>query len=85
MVVPDRIQSLPEADQIDRDELGALVDELIEAVLAVGAGLAPVHRTGLVVDSIAVKGDVLVVGLHGQLLQVRREALEVLAVGHDAL
>ena len=50
MVVTQRVEGLAEPDEIDRDQLGALVDELVEAVLAVGARLTPVHRAGLVVD-----------------------------------
>ena len=36
-----------EADEVGRDELGALVDELVEGVLAVGARLAPEDLAGL--------------------------------------
>ena len=50
--------------------VGALVDELIEAVLAVRAGLAPVERARVVVDHFAVKRHVLAVGLHSELLEV---------------
>ena len=64
---------------------GALVDQLVEGVLAVGARLAPVHRAGAVVDPLAVQGDVLAVGLHGQLLQVGREPHQVLVVGQHRL
>ena len=75
---------LANADQVDRDQLRPLVDQLVEAVLAVGARLAPVDRAGLVVDVPTVERDVLAVGLHRELLQVGREALEVLLVGHHA-
>ena len=50
VVVADRVQRLAEADQVDGDELRALVDQLVEAVLAVRARLAPVDGAGLVVD-----------------------------------
>ena len=50
VVVAQRVERLGEADQVDRDQLRALVDQLVEAVLAVGARLAPVDRAGLVVD-----------------------------------
>ena len=81
---PSGLRLLREADEVDRDQLRALVDQLVEAVLAVRARLAPVHRAGLVVDPRAVEGDVLAVGLHRQLLQVGGEALQVLVVRHDA-
>ena len=85
MVVAQRVQRLAEADQVDRDQHRALVDELVEAVLAVGARLAPEHRAGVVVHVLPGQRDVLAVGLHGQLLQVGREPLEVLLVRHDAV
>ena len=49
-MLAQRVVGLAEADQVDRDQLGALVDQLVEAVLAVGARLAPVDRPGVVVD-----------------------------------
>ena len=51
MRCPQRVERVGEADEVDRDELGALVDQLVEAVLPVGARLAPVDRAGGVVDS----------------------------------
>src|SRR6185312_11265550 len=60
-----------------------LVQQLVEAVLAVGPGLAPVDRAGVVVDVGAVEGHVLAVRLHRQLLQVGGEAVQVLVVGQD--
>ena len=45
VVVPaERVERLREGDEVARDEPGALVDELVEGVLAVGARLAPVDR-----------------------------------------
>ena len=61
VVVAERVERLGEADQVDRDQLRALVDQLVEAVLAVGPRLAPVHRAGLVVDLAPVERDVLAV------------------------
>ena len=70
-------------DEVARDELRALVDQLVEGVLAVRARLAPHDRAGLVVDGVAVERDVLAVALHVELLQVGGEAGEVLVVGED--
>ena len=48
VVVPaERVERLAEADEVAGDEPRALVDELVEGVLAVGAGLAPVDGAGL--------------------------------------
>ena len=82
VVVAERIERLGEADQVHRDELRPLVDQLVEAVLAVRPGLTPVHGAGLVVHRVTLERHVLAVGLHGQLLEVCREPLEVLVVGH---
>jgi hypothetical protein len=58
----------------------ALVEQLVEGVLAVRAGLAPEHLAGLVVHRGAVQPDRLAVALHGQLLQIGREPVQVLRV-----
>ncbi len=84
VVVAEGVEGLAEPDEVDRDQPGPLVDELVEAVLSVGAGFAPVNGAGVVVDHSAVKGHVLAVRLHRELLQVGREPLQVLLVGHDA-
>src|SRR5664279_5113597 len=57
------------------------MNQLVEGMLAVGTPLAPVDRTGLVVDLGPSKRYVLTVALHRQLLEVRREALQVLLIG----
>ena len=57
------------------------MDELVEAVLAVRARLAPEDRARLVVHRRTVGGDRLSVRLHRQLLEIRGEALQVLVVG----
>ena len=80
-MLAERVEALVKADEVAGDQLRALVDQLVEGVLAVGPRLAPVDRPGLVVDPGAVEGDVLAVRLHRQLLQVGREALQVLVVG----
>ena len=74
------------ADEVAGDDLGALVDELVEGVLAVRAGLAPDDRAGLVIgDLLAVAIHGLAVGLHVALLEVGREAGHVLVVREDGL
>ena len=77
---PSGLSVSRERDEVARDEPRALVDQLIEGVLAVGARLAPVDRAGVVRDLVAVERHVLAVALHRQLLEVGGEALEVLLV-----
>ena len=74
------VGSVGESDKVGRDHHGALVQQLVEGVLTVGAGLAPEDLTGVGSHSAAVPADVLAVGLHGELLQVGRETVQVLAV-----
>lgn len=49
LAVADGIVGLRGSDKICGDDAGALVDELVEGVLAVGTGLAPNDRSGAVV------------------------------------
>ena len=57
-----------------------MVDELVERVLAVGAGFAEVDLAGVVRQGLAVDADTLAVGLHRHLLDVRRQFRERLRV-----
>lgn len=65
-------------DEVGRDELGALVEELEERMLGVGAWLAEEDGTGRVPDGVSGAGYGLSVRLHGQLLEVGSKAVEVL-------
>ena len=56
LVVAQRVLALGGGQEVAGDQLGALVDQLVEGVLAVGAGLAPDDRAGLVVDPLARRG-----------------------------
>ena len=47
VAVGQRICRVGDRDEVGRDQPGALVDQLVERVLAVGAGLAPEHLAGL--------------------------------------
>ncbi len=50
VLAAERIEALAEADEVAGHEPRALMDQLVERVLAVGAGLAPEDRRGVVVD-----------------------------------
>jgi len=77
-VPTDGVVGLGGHDEVGGDKLGALVDELEEGVLGVGGGLAEENGTGGVFDVVAGAGDSFAVGLHGELLEVGREAVHVL-------
>ena len=83
VVTADRIERFGEGDEVAGDEAGALMDELVEAVLAVGAGFAPVDRTRFGIHMGAIEFHMLAVALHGELLEVGGEAFQVLIVGQD--
>jgi hypothetical protein len=53
VVVPaERVQRLGKRDEVAGDELGPLMDQLVEGMLAIGARLPPVDRPGLVATSV---------------------------------
>src|SRR5215467_4240931 len=74
---------MSEGYEIAGDEPRALVDELIERVLAVGARFTPVDRRSLIFDFDPVEGDVFAVALHCQLLEIGWKPLQVLLVGKN--
>lgn len=76
----DRVVSLRGGDEIARNEPRALVNELIEGVLSVSAGLAPDDRAGRVADLLPAARYVLSVALHIALLEVRGESMQVLII-----
>ena len=84
VVIAERIQRFGKPNEVAGDQARSLMNELIERVLAVRARFAPEDRSCVVRDALSVKGDVLPVALHGELLQVRREAFEVLVVGQNS-
>ena len=65
--------------EVSGDELGALMKELVEGVLGVGGGFTEEDWASGVLDEVVCgAGDCLAVGFHGELLEVGREAVEVL-------
>ena len=85
VVVAVRVVRVGEADEVDRDDPGALVQQLVERVLAVRARLAPHDRTGRRRHRRAVEPHRLAVRLHVELLQVGGEAAELLGVRQHRL
>jgi len=72
-------------NEVAGDQAGALVDELVEGVLAVGAWLAPHDRTCAVVDGLARLADELSVALHITLLEIGGKTVQVLIVGQQGV
>ena len=69
-----------EADELHGNDVCALVEQLIEGVLAVRAGLAEDDRACGIVHGLAETVDGLAVGFHIQLLQMCREAAQSLGL-----
>lgn len=65
-------------DEICGDELGALVQQLEKGVLSVGGRLAEEDRASGVLDVFTCASNRLPVRLHRELLEIRREAVEIL-------
>src|SRR5215468_139030 len=81
VVMPtQRVQGACERDEIARYQPRSLMDQLIEGMLPVGPRLAPVDGPRVVIHADTLEGDVFAVALHGELLEVGREALQILLV-----
>jgi hypothetical protein len=63
----------------------ALMEELEEGVLGVGARLAEHQHAGCIHCRRAIDSDPLTVGLHVHLLKVGRKARQALLIGHDGM
>src|SRR5690606_6051265 len=64
-------------NEVARDQLRSLVDQLVEGMLTVRTRFTPDHRACLVGKRFAGPTDMLSVALHIQLLQVRRKAAKI--------
>ena len=84
LVAAEWVEGFCERDEVAGDHARALVDELVETVLAVRAGLAPIDRARVGVHAGAVELHGFAVAFHRELLEVGGEALEVLVVGQDS-
>src|SRR5215475_8786951 len=74
------IERLREGDEVTWDQMGPLVDQLVEGVLAVGPRLTPVNGACLLRYGRSVDRYMLAVALHCQLLKIGGEALQVLLI-----
>src|SRR5215471_21712432 len=84
MMAPERIGRVREGDKVARNEPGSLMDQLVERVLSVGPGFAPIDRTRIKGYFLPIESHVFAVALHGQLLQISGKALEILFVWEDS-
>ena len=85
MVVADWVVALRRGQKVARDELGALVNQLIEGMLAVGAGLPPNHGAGLIIHPQPIFGNALAIAFHIALLEIVSKTLHGLVVGKNGV
>lgn len=67
--------------EVARDNVGALVDQLIKGVLAIGARFAPNDGTGGAGDGFVFLSYGLAITLHVLLLQIGGKAVHALVIG----
>jgi len=85
VVAAERVVGLSRGKEVARDELRTLMDKLVEGVLAVRPRFPPDNGAGAVVNFLAALGNALAVAFHVALLEVSREAREILVIGQDGL
>ena len=78
LIVGDWVVRFGGEDEVGWDELGTLVQELVEGVLCVGCGFTEEDWAGGIFHHLVIAGDGFSVGFHGELLEVGWEAVEVL-------
>jgi len=78
LVVLNRVVALCCQDEVGGDELSTLVEQLVERVLGVGGRLAEEDGSSGVLDVVSATGNGLAIRLHGQLLEVSGEPVQVL-------
>ena len=83
MVVAEVLRRFCGGYEVGGNQVGALVQQLEKRMLAVGARLAPDHRSGMVRQGAAVAAHCLAVAFHVGLLQVGRETMQMLVIGQD--
>jgi hypothetical protein len=72
-MVAEVVARSSESDEVAWDQLRALVNQLVEGVLAVRARLTPDDLSGFELDRLTLAIYRLAVALHSQLLKVRSE------------
>src|SRR5690606_42166308 len=85
MVIAHGIMGNGRCDKIAGNQLGTLVDQLVESMLPVGAGLSPDNGSGGVIHFFALSAGILAVTFHISLLEISCKAVQVLIVRQYSL
>lgn len=84
-VLVERVVARCGRDEVRGDQLGALMDELVERMLAVGSRSSPQDGSGLIVDAASILCHEFAVRFHVALLEVVSEFVEVLVVWQEGV
>lgn len=84
LIVLDRVVALGSHDEISGNKLSSLMKKLVEGVLGIGGGLSEQNRSGGILYVLAAASNGFTVGLHGQLLEVCWEPVEVLVEANNS-
>ena len=74
----NRVVRLCSQNKVGRNELRSLVKELVERVLSIGSWFPEQDSSSSVIYDTTITSNRLSIRLHGQLLEVSREAVKVL-------
>src|SRR5690554_882670 len=84
MMLPNRVMTDGRRNEIARNQMGALMDQLVKSVLSVGPGRAPNYGAGAVSHFISVSVGMLAIALHISLLKIGGEAVHILVVRQNS-
>ena len=85
MEVINRVVAVHRHDEVTRRKVRALVQQLVERVLAIGTYATPNHRAGVVIYFATINGHAFAVTFHVELLQVSRQRAQVVVVWQDGV
>ena len=83
VVLGERIARFDHADELDRHQMRALVEQLEHRVLRVGADSAPGDRGSGIIHGLAFGSDALAVRFHLELLKIARQQPEALVISEN--
>ena len=79
------VDRLRRDDEVDRNDIGSLMQKLEEGVLSVGARLAENDRARWSRDGRAGAGDGFAVRFHIELLEIGRKPRQTLVIGDNSV
>ncbi len=84
-MIPNWIMTYCRRDEITRDHLCSLMNELVKSMLSVRSWFTPDNRPGLIIYCVAVTINRFSIALHIALLEIGGKAIKVLIIGENRL